>query len=132
MNCVKCGRDIGEDQVFCGTCLEEMEQYPVKPGTAIHIPSRKEWEEVKKSSQKKRPIVPLPEQVLRLKKKVLRLRIAVIVLLLLCGSLCFLIGRTVMELDIQRLLGQNYNTMVTEPDTNPGRGPLDFSETPFS
>ena len=128
MNCVKCGRDIGEDQVFCGTCLEEMEQYPVRPGTAIHIPARKEWEEPKKSNQKKRPIVSLSEQVLRLKKKVLRLRIIVIVLLLLCGSLCFVIGRTVMELDIQRLLGQNYNTVATEPDP----GPLEFSETPFS
>ena len=40
MNCVKCGREIPEDQVFCEICLTEMENYPVKPGTAVHIPPR--------------------------------------------------------------------------------------------
>ena len=117
MNCVKCGREIGEDQVFCEACLEEMEHYPVKPGTAIHIPTRRDMGELKKNNQKKRPIVPLSEQILRLKKKVLRLRIVVILLLLLCGGLCLLIGRTAMELDIQRLLGQNYSTIQTEEST---------------
>ena len=26
MNCMKCGRETAEDQVFCAGCLEEMER----------------------------------------------------------------------------------------------------------
>lgn len=119
MNCIKCGREIGEDQVFCETCLSEMENYPVKPGTAVHIPSRTLEDEGKKSQPKKRPAPTLSKQVLRLKKKLLRLRIALVLLLLICGGLCFLVGRAVVELDFQRLLGQNYHTVETTPGTEP-------------
>lgn len=40
MQCLKCGKDISSNPTFCDTCLAEMERYPVKPGTAIHIPKR--------------------------------------------------------------------------------------------
>ena len=110
MNCVKCGRDVGEDQVFCGTCLEEMEQYPVSPGVAVHIPAREPETSVKKPQPKRRMVLTPSEQVLRLKKKLLRTRILVAVLLLICGGLSYWVARTVMELDFQRLLGQNYST----------------------
>jgi len=113
MNCIKCGREIEEDQVFCESCLTEMEDYPVKPGTAIHIPSRTYEDEPKKNQPKKKLPPPLPEQILRLKKKLLRARIALAVLLLACGALCFLVGRAMTELDFQRILGQNYHTAET-------------------
>lgn len=113
MNCIKCGRDIAEEQVFCETCLAEMEHYPVKPGTAVHIPKRDPAEELKKPQPKRKPIRTLSEQVLRLKKKVLRLRILAVVLLLICGALCFVVSRTVGNLNIQPLLGQNYHTEET-------------------
>ena len=109
MNCVKCGREIGEDQVFCELCLAEMEHYPVKPGTAIHIPTRTTQVETKKQPKRK-PLLTPAEQILRLRKKVQGLRIVVTMLLLLCGLLCFLFGRMAMELDFQRLLGQNFRT----------------------
>ena len=35
MNCLKCGRDIAEDQLFCESCLEVMDQYPVKSGSVV-------------------------------------------------------------------------------------------------
>jgi len=121
MNCVKCGRETAEERVFCDVCLSEMEEYPVKPGTAIHIPARNP-EEVRKPQPKKKPVRTLSEQVLRLKKKVLRLRILVVLLLLICGALGFAVAQAVMELDFQRLLGQNYHivssgtgTEATEP-----------------
>ena len=117
MNCVKCGREIGEDQVFCGQCLDEMEKYPVKPGTAVHIPTRAPREEVKKQPKRKLALSP-SEQIQRLQKKVRILRLALALMLLICAGLCFVIGRTVMELDFQRLLGQNYRTeqmIATEP-----------------
>ena len=31
MNCLKCGREIEEGQVFCNDCLVQMAKYPVKP-----------------------------------------------------------------------------------------------------
>lgn len=34
MNCLKCGREIEEGQVFCNDCLVQMAKYPVKPGTS--------------------------------------------------------------------------------------------------
>lgn len=40
LNCLKCGREIEEGQVFCNDCLVQMAKYPVKPGTAVQLPSR--------------------------------------------------------------------------------------------
>ena len=37
MQCMKCGVEIPEGQVFCESCLEIMERYPVKPGTPVQI-----------------------------------------------------------------------------------------------
>ena len=113
MNCVKCGRETTEEQVFCGVCLREMEDYPVKPGTAVLIPKRERETPPKKTKVRRRPVRTLPEQVLHLKKKVLRLRILAAVLLLLCGALCFLVGRLWDGVDIQPLPGQNYQTEET-------------------
>ena len=110
MNCVKCGRETAEEQVFCDVCLGEMENYPVKPGTAVHIPARNPMEESRKAHPRRKPVLPPSEQIARLKKKLLRTRIFAVVLLLICGCLCFLVSRTAAELDIQRLLGKNYRT----------------------
>lgn len=40
MACLKCGKKTAEQQTFCDECLAVMEKYPVKPGTAIHLPRR--------------------------------------------------------------------------------------------
>ena len=113
MNCVKCGRETAEEQIFCEVCLREMEDYPVKPGTAVLIPNRNPEEPVKKAKAKKKKVLTLSEQTLQLKRKVLRLRILVAVLLLVCGALFFLIDRLQGELDRQFLPGQNYQTEET-------------------
>ena len=113
MNCVKCGRETTEERVFCDECLRGMEEYPVKPGTAVHIPSRTEAEETRKAQPKRRSVRTLSEQVLRLKKKVLRLRILAAVLVLICGALCFVIGQVAKGVDLPPLLGQNYHTQET-------------------
>ena len=110
MNCVKCGRETAEEQVFCDVCLGEMEDYPVKPGTAVLIPNRNQEGPVKKVKTRRRPIRTLSEQLLHLKKVVLRLRILVAVLLLICGALFFLVDRMWGDLNDQSLPGQNYQT----------------------
>lgn len=39
MNCMKCGREIALGQAFCKECLEDMQQYPVRPDTPVQIPA---------------------------------------------------------------------------------------------
>ena len=39
--CLKCGKKAEDQSVFCSECLAVMDQYPVKPGTVIHLPRRK-------------------------------------------------------------------------------------------
>ena len=41
MNCMKCGREAPDGQVFCGDCLERMQAHPVKPGTPVLLPNKK-------------------------------------------------------------------------------------------
>ena len=38
MQCMKCGREIPVDQVFCQECLTDMEKYPVDPGIVVTLP----------------------------------------------------------------------------------------------
>ena len=54
MKCMKCGTSIPSDQAFCEPCREEMERYPVKPGTPIQLPNRPEKVTVKSNHKKPR------------------------------------------------------------------------------
>ncbi len=84
MYCLRCGREAEEEQVFCSACRENMEQYPVKPGTPIHLPRRQTAVSIKKKSRRKR-LLPPEEQVLHLKKSLRRTRVFVALLILLLG-----------------------------------------------
>ena len=48
MQCMKCGLEIPDGQVFCDGCLEIMDKYPVKPGTPVHILPRKPLEKTQR------------------------------------------------------------------------------------
>ena len=119
MNCVKCGREIENDQVFCQFCLEEMERYPVKPGTVVYIPKHPEDELDKKSSSRRKVSLTPEQQILQLKKRVLCLRIALAIMMLSCGLLVIAVGRAVTELDFYRFLGKNYSTDGALENQNP-------------
>ena len=114
MNCLKCGRDIEEGQLFCGSCLEVMQKYPVKANTAVQLPHRDEVPGGKKPSAKRRQ-APTAEEKLQTAKRFLR-RILVLWLItlgLLSASLYpavrFLLGDSI------KLPGQNYSTISTLP-----------------
>ena len=79
MYCLKCGNETQDEKVFCPACLEAMEQYPVKPGTAIHLPRQEDSAPQRKSAHTKRPANP-EDQVAYLKKTVRRMAL----LLLIC------------------------------------------------
>lgn len=113
MNCMKCGRETEEDQVFCRACLDDMDAHPVKPGTVVLIPSRNEEEEPRKNAHRKKLLPTLSEQNARLKKKLLWTRIVLAALLILFGLLCFAVGRVAIEWDTGRAMGQNYSTVDT-------------------
>lgn len=111
MNCMKCGREIQEDQVFCPKCLELMAQSPVKPDVVIKLPRRQDAQVKKTAPRKKVPTAE--EQVLRLKRKNRFLTAALCLLAVVClvfVSLCIDYFR---QMDVQKLLGQNYSTVET-------------------
>ena len=118
MNCMKCGREIEEDHAFCSYCLLDMEQHPVKPGTVILLPSQ-DKPAGKKAVKKKKPTPTPEEQVENLKKKLLIHRIGAAVLAVAVCGLIYLSGRVISELDIQRLLGQNYSSATDAEETEP-------------
>ena len=84
MNCIKCGVKIPENQVFCDTCLTDMEQYPVKPDITVILPPREEAPISKKKSRKR--ALPVEEQLRRIKSK---LRLAHLTLAVV--FVCFLL-----------------------------------------
>lgn len=111
MNCMKCGREIGNDQTFCPKCLEGMAAYPVKSDALIRLPARQEAPN-KKVQPRKRVRTP-EEQILRLKKKNRWLAAIVCLLLVISIVLAFLSIDVIRQLDVQKFLGQNYSTVET-------------------
>lgn len=108
MNCMKCGVEIPENQVFCQHCLSVMEEYPIKPDTHIHLPKREEpAAPAKRPSKKKRTLTP-EEQISVLHTKVLRLRlVAVVLAFFLCAVSAFL-GLKLYEQMQAPVTGLNY------------------------
>ena len=113
---MKCGVEISESQVFCESCLAVMDQYPVKPGTHVHLPKRAEEIEVSKKPAKKKRIPTPEEQISALKLKVLRTRlIAVILAFLLCVACAFL-GMKLYEDLFMPVTGRNYTVDTSTTD----------------
>ena len=70
--------------MFCEHCLEDMKKYPVRPGTAVTLPHRKEAVQVKKT---KRHAAPSPQdQIRKLKKQKRRLWLVIVLLILLMAA----------------------------------------------
>ena len=112
MECMKCGRETPSDQVFCEECLAEMEKYPVKPGTVVLLPRRRENSSVKKLS--KRRIIPLEDQVKVLKKRVRVLTITLIIALILLSAGGVYMVKHLSEKHFKP--GQNYTSVSTQID----------------
>ena len=109
MNCMKCGVEIPETQVFCDHCLALMEQCPVRPGIHVHLPKRaRVVEPPKKPAKKKRTLSP-EEQLSVLNLKVLRLRLlAVILAFVICVVTAFLALELYEDYMAPATTGRNY------------------------
>jgi len=112
--CIKCGKQIEDDQVFCEGCLQIMERYPVKPGTPVQLPNRSA-SAAKKPAQRKKPL-SAKEQNIRLRKLLRWMTTALVVLLLALTVTVSMLVHTVQERDMKGAIGKNYNTINTEAD----------------
>ena len=80
MYCLKCGREIDGQQVYCSGCLEIMDRYPIKPGTPVQLPKKKTIITPKKQNRRSTP--SLEDQLRRMRRMV-----TVLIFLLLSVSL---------------------------------------------
>lgn len=120
MNCMKCGVEIPEKQVFCDRCLAAMAEYPVKPDSHIHLPKREDATDPAKRAIKKKRAPSTEEKITALRVKLIRLRLAAIILFLLLCVLSALFGVHVYEdMNAQPATGQNYtiDTSTKAPTT---------------
>ena len=109
MNCMKCGREIPEGQVFCQECLAVMDAYPVNPGTHIQLPQRPARVEDKKALRQ----IPPVEQIRQLKRAIRWLCLTVGVLLAAVAILALLLVQNLTAPTTQAPIGRNYTVTTT-------------------
>ena len=112
MNCMRCGREIQDNQVFCPECLAEMEKCPVRPDAPVRLPRRPD-PALRRSSRKKGP--PEEEQVRSLKKQVVLLRWVLAAAIAAIIFLTIPMVQDLVEENIALLPGQNYSSDTAFP-----------------
>lgn len=113
MNCLKCGTEICDPQVFCEDCLAVMAQFPVKPGTRIQLPNRPAPEVQKKAAPRRR-VLSDEERIARMRKTIQWMSMALAVAILALALSVALLTSTLDRSDPDRDIGQNYNTVLPE------------------
>ena len=113
MNCLKCGVPIPDDQVFCETCLKQMEKCPIPPDYVVQVPVEPPEELQKKQSRRQRRPVK-PEEQIQHQKAVIRSLSTALTLVLLMFVMC-IAAFTIYFLQDDKIpvTGQNYNTSET-------------------
>lgn len=114
MKCLKCGRET--DQTFCESCREEMNRYPVKPGTIIQLPKDRSDSYARRNSSWRAMISP-ETQVENQKRTIRRLGKSVVVLAVLLLVLGFALVRIITN-SSQPPVGQNYSAVTKPTDTS--------------
>lgn len=106
MNCLRCGKETKNEQVFCQDCIDSMEAYPVKPDIHIQLPSRHSPAAPKKSYRRKRSMT-VDEQITALKKNVHRLTAISLLLALLLSFACAMLVHNNAQ-KAESNVGRNY------------------------
>lgn len=107
MYCMKCGREVEGEQVFCPECLEEMGKEPIAMNASVKIPRQPP-----RSTRSRRPTVHLEEEVKRLERCNERLRIWV----LLLAMSTILLSMAMYHKEVAKVvenLGKNYSIVET-------------------
>lgn len=119
VNCMKCGKQIEDTQVFCDDCLEKMKQYPVKPGTVVQLPYRAEEAPVKKPVARKK-VLTSEEQLARQRKIIQGLSAGIAALVVALSLTAAALGRSLQlqkSGEQNQIIGRNYSTAAPERDT---------------
>lgn len=82
MGCMKCGKKLGESQVFCDECLEKMAQCPVNPNVVVKLPERSAPPAAKKKPTRRLYFWNMENEIGALQSKIRWLRFALIVAIL--------------------------------------------------
>ena len=112
MNCMKCKREIALGQVFCKECLADMENYPVKPGTPVILPTQVSTPAPRRSAPRK---IRKPEEQITLLKRLLV--IVTSLLVLVSRAFALTTALLVSKIDTEEapsIPGQNYSTEAAE------------------
>lgn len=110
MNCIKCGQEPEDGQVFCPDCLFDMERHPVRINTAVHIPQQPP----KKNTAHRRPLISAEEQVKRLKRSNQQL-LLLLILMAFIAVFCALLAFDILEqASVHDLWGQNYSIVIDD------------------
>lgn len=122
MNCLRCGRDTAEQQVFCDTCLADMARHPVKPDVAIYLPNRKPKEAPKKNVHKRRREHTPEEMVVILRKRVRILAALVLILAMMLSAAAVGVWFATKQGAEIKLpdIGQNFQTADQNDGTQAG------------
>lgn len=94
MNCIKCGREISANQVFCDECLTDMERHPVNPGTPVLLPPREKRAPAKRSGNKR---TLKPEEQIAAQRTLIRWLLVLI--LVLIAALSFMVAALLHTMD---------------------------------
>ena len=108
MNCMKCGREVEEDQVFCQECLEQMENEPIRISTPVHIPRQPT-----KGTATHHAVLHTDEEIKRLERSNQRLRLWVL-LLAMAALLLGMAGYHKEVASAVEELGKNYSVIETK------------------
>lgn len=114
MSCMRCGRDVISNQVFCTDCLQIMERYPVSPNTPVILPKHPQKPIHKKPVRKK--TISLEDQIFVLKHRIRLLTVLVIAFAILTALLVYPAVRYLTEDHF--LPGQNYTSIVSKTSEN--------------
>ena len=110
MHCMKCGRKIEDQKVFCADCLTDMEKFPVKPDSTVYIPVRPTVPAAKKKSRRTRELRP-EEQLRQLKLTVRGLSIALVVCIVAFAISTGIMLKLLSDQSNNNSIGQNYTTI---------------------
>ena len=108
MQCLRCGRDMDEGQVFCFACEALMTKHPVKPNTVVTIHERS----VRDRNANPRKAARPEEDTEGLHRTIMQLRLWVCMLM---AALMLCVGvLTWQELtrEDKPVIGQNYTSII--------------------
>lgn len=111
MNCLKCGKETEQCQVFCKDCQKVIRKYPVNPNTPVHLPQRDPAWDKKPNYEREQNESDIIAQL----KRMIRWLTATVAILSVL--LCLLAGLLFINLDDQAVdlnIGKNYSTIGTD------------------